>query len=369
MNILFLTESLSGRDGWSRYALDLSKALSEQGHTVSAAVVEKSNSAEWCTQIEGLRPPLHCLSILGCALQYFRLRRILSLVQPDIVHVIAEPYALLMGFLPKRFAFCLTIHGSYAVIPFRAGLFARFATIRAWRKAKTIIAVSKFTKNYVKQNEPTLFDALRLEEKIRVVENAIALQPQQPKTTTNTVKRILGVGAVKARKGYLQSIRALAELKKKTSLPFRYDIIGSLADTAYVNELKQECAKLGIGDNVHLRGSLPEEQLREAYASADAFLMLSIFDPPYVEGFVLAFLEAAAAGVPSVGPNTGGCPEAIAEGRSGYVCDPNNAGLVAEKLRNILERGSIDPITCRTWAEEHDCRKAAKKIATLYVSH
>ncbi len=84
-----------------------------------------------------------------------------------------------------------------------------------------------------------------------------------------------------------------------------------------------------------------------------------------MEGFVLAFLEANARGIPCIGPNTGGCPEAISEGKSGFICDPKDPNSIAEKMKNIFE-GAIDSKNCREWAEEHDIVLSARTIADLY---
>lgn len=367
MHIVFLAQDIEGKSGWSRYARDMTYALSRRGHRITVLVEKVTNDASWCQQIVCLQPPLHYLSMSVCALQYLRLRIILAQLSPDITHIIAEPYALLMGLMPKRHRWTLTIHGSYAIIPFRAGQWSLWATMRAWKRVQKIIAVSTFTKNYVKESEAEIFKQLELDKKITVITNAIEIKPQVAKHVPGGMYHILGVGAVKPRKGYLEAIRALAILRKKISHPFRYDIIGSLNDTAYVERLRHECGILNLTEAVRFLGPVSEEKLIEAYQNADAFLLLSTFNPPYVEGFVLAFMEAAAAGVPSVGPLTGGCPEAIANARSGYLCHPDDSESVASCLVKILEEKVIHPRECRTWAEQHNINDAAKKIEQLYL--
>lgn len=367
MHIAFLVQDIEGKSGWSRYARDMTRALHRRGHRITVLVQSTANDAPWCTQIRCLRPPLHCLSICGCLLQYLRLRIILAKLSPDIVHIVAEPYALLMGFMPKKYQCLLTIHGSYGVIPFRAGHFVRWATQRAWKRMQRIISVSAFTKKYVQSSEPDIYDRLGLERKIVIIPNAINLDPVMKKGPSHTMYRILGVGAVKERKGYLEALQALAALRKHIDQPFRYDIIGSTNDVAYVRRLHEECQRLGLTNEVHIRGTVPEDLLIQAYRDADAFLLLSTFHPPYVEGFVLAFLEAAAASVPSVGPTTGGCPEAIAHGRSGYTCDPNDSETVATYLAKILQEKTIDPQQCRAWAESHNINDAAREMEHLYL--
>ena len=368
LHVALVAQNLEGRDGWSRYARDLSRALSAAGNRVSAIVAEPIEDAPWCEQYPVLRPPLHSLSWYGCLAQLLPYHRTLSRLKPDVVHVIAEPYALLMGILSKKQPWCLTIHGSYAAIPFQSGLFARLATRNAWRRARTIISVSSFTKRFVEETEPEFFMTAKLEEKIRVIPNAITIPKPWPARPLKQAgqRHILGVGAVKARKGYLQALRALAAFRKISAVAFTYEIIGARSDRFYAEALQHELNHLGLTDIVTIRGTVSEAELETAYHRADVFLLLSIFEKPYVEGFVLAFLEAAANGVPSVGSATGGCPEAIQEGVSGYICDPNNPDMVAERLRRILEDGAIAPADCRKWAEAHDIRNSASELEEIY---
>ena len=364
MRIVLLAQSLSGFDGWSRYARDMSKALSKEGHDVEALVAFADKSADWCTQHEVLSSPLHYLNPVSQLLK--SQKSLLKKLNPDVVHVIAEPYALVRGIF-GNWKTVMTVHGSYAVIPFKGSVITKMLMVRAIKKMHSIIAVSDFTRMYLLREVFHSVDPVEFQKKVHVVHNAIDLSgievTQKPK---NDVKKILGVGAVKARKGYLEAIRALGAFKKKNSVPFRYEIVGSLDDTKYVETVREEIKAQGLQENVELRGQIPNVELDKAYRAADLFLLLSIQDGPYVEGFVLAFLEANARGVPTIGPNTGGCPEAISEGKSGFVCDPTKPQEVSKRIEDVLMRSAVDTKEARRWAEEHDIEKTAKKIIALY---
>jgi phosphatidylinositol alpha-1,6-mannosyltransferase len=58
-----------------------------------------------------------------------------------------------------------------------------------------------------------------------------------------------------------------------------------------------------------------------------------------VEGFGIVFLEGSAAGKPVVGGRSGGAVEAIEEGVTGYLVDPDNADELVGVLRKLL----LDP--------------------------
>ena len=75
----------------------------------------------------------------------------------------------------------------------------------------------------------------------------------------------------------------------------------------------------------------------ELYSLADLFVLLSREELPDVEGFGLVFLEAAACGLPSVGGRSGGIPEAVDEGRSGWLVDPSDTHEIAATIIDLLQ--------------------------------
>jgi len=54
------------------------------------------------------------------------------------------------------------------------------------------------------------------------------------------------------------------------------------------------------------------------------------------EAFGIVALEAAACGLPVVIGDSGGAPETVLDGDTGFVVPPDNAGEVAERLAELL---------------------------------
>lgn len=361
MRIVIIAPDLEGRSGWSRYALDIARALIARGHEVHA-IVHRTSEYPPCTEYPAVGSPHAMLtSPLRRWWSGVRVRRLLKRLQPDIVHFMAEPYALLLPSVPKVARAWMTIHGTYAVAS------AKLAT-RAYDQIDGIISVSAFTKNYVREKYPQLFEEAKLEQKIVVLGNGVDLSRAKPKAgMPAAVKRVLGVGAVKNRKGYCEAVEALAAFRKKYNVRFVYEIIGPMdEDPTYVDRLRSCIAKHKLEDSIVLRGAVSDAELGRAYERADVFLLLSLHDGLTVEGFGLVFLEANSWGIPVIGPRTGGCPEAIEEGKSGYVCDPFDVSTVADRLRDILLAGTIDRESCLAWARAHSIGKVAEALEEKY---
>lgn len=92
-----------------------------------------------------------------------------------------------------------------------------------------------------------------------------------------------------------------------------------------------EKLKAMAGDNVTMIGWI--EDANVFYSALDAFVMLS-----ELEGFGLAYVEAAIHGAPSIGCDTGGTPDAILQGESGYLVPfEAPAANAAKHIKDMLD--------------------------------
>jgi glycosyltransferase involved in cell wall biosynthesis len=82
-----------------------------------------------------------------------------------------------------------------------------------------------------------------------------------------------------------------------------------------------------------------DERLPDLYRSADIFLLLareSAADGG-AEGFGIVCLEAAACGIPVVAGRSGGLPDAVEDGVTGILVDPNDSAAAAEAIVALLK--------------------------------
>ncbi|WP_055567277.1 glycosyltransferase family 4 protein [Streptomyces atriruber] len=102
--------------------------------------------------------------------------------------------------------------------------------------------------------------------------------------------------------------------------------------------LRELAAAEGVADDVVFAGGHPHHAMPRFYAAADAFAMpcRTRRRGLEVEGLGIVFLEAAAAGLPVVAGDSGGAPDAVLDGESGYVVDGRSPAAVADRLVRLL---------------------------------
>lgn len=93
------------------------------------------------------------------------------------------------------------------------------------------------------------------------------------------------------------------------------------------NFVERQCREWGLCDRVKFLGSL--KSTTEVLTISDLFIL-----PSETESFGLAALEALASGVPVIASNTGGIPEVVEHGVSGYL---SNVGDVQDMIHNSMK--------------------------------
>jgi phosphatidylinositol alpha-1,6-mannosyltransferase len=92
-----------------------------------------------------------------------------------------------------------------------------------------------------------------------------------------------------------------------------------------------------VDDRVIFAGTLSDDEVAEAYATATVYAGISRLDDGVnVEGFGISFVEASASGVPVLAGDSGGVRSAVRDGETGLVVAPNDVATIAAALRTLL---------------------------------
>lgn len=161
--------------------------------------------------------------------------------------------------------------------------------------------------------------------------------PQTTARARNGERSVLFVGRLIERKGVAHLIRALGTVRR--TVPARLIIVGDGPERASLERL---AAATEVASHVHFRGRVSDEELRQAYASADVFVLPSVLDQRQdTEGLGVVLLEAMNYGVPVVASNIGGITDIVQHERTGLLVPPGDESALANALTSLLENPEL----------------------------
>jgi glycosyltransferase involved in cell wall biosynthesis len=256
----------------------------------------------------------------------------------DIVHVIAEPYALIGAWAVGPRRLIVTAHGTFVPRTVRRRIAGQLYQ-RAYRRA-CLIAVSEYTAAQVRAVLPDV-EPVVIHNGVHVARFEQSVPPPHKDGPT-----VLASGGVKPRKGTHVLIEAMARVR--AAVPdVQLVITGYQEDIAYLSRVQQQIRQLKLESCVHLLGMLPENELLSWYQHADVFALPSLNVGGQFEGFGLVFLEAGACGLPVIGTSGSGITEAILDGETGFLVPQNDADALADAIIRLL---NDDPLRAQMGA-------------------
>jgi phosphatidylinositol alpha-1,6-mannosyltransferase len=231
------------------------------------------------------------------------------------------------------------VHGAEMLVPSAIPVVRR-KLARALAHAELLLPVSHFT-------------AARCGELLRrfghevppmeVLRARVDLERFHPGMDTRAVRAKLGIddaervvlcfGRLVKRKGVHRMIEALPALRRR--VPNTVLVVAGSGPEE--KALRRAAAK--TDGRVIFAGRVPEAEAPALYAAADVFA-LPVTDRWFgleIEGLGVVLLEAAACGVPGVTGRSGGTPEAVLDGETGFVIDATDAGALTDRVAWLLE--------------------------------
>ncbi|MDR3090480.1 MAG: glycosyltransferase family 4 protein [Desulfobulbaceae bacterium] len=173
---------------------------------------------------------------------------------------------------------------------------------------------------------------------------------------------LVTVGRMEIRKNHGSVLNAMRHLLD-SGIQLKYLIVGGGEEE---QRLRIMVKNLGIEWAVKFTGFLPNRERSLAMAAADIHIMPSINHDRMFEGFGIVFIEAAAAGIPSIAGNTGGQAEAVLDRKTGLVIDGANVDAIVGAIKQLAENRRLRRAlgeAGRQWAMAHEWTSIAGKTA------
>lgn len=199
--------------------------------------------------------------------------------------------------------------GGYAI--------SSFIEKSSYEQAKAVIAVSNGMRNDILNAYPELDP-----KKVEVVYNGIDSKKWQPISDPDSVRSlgvdpdkrsVIFVGRITRQKGLPYFLKAASELPDDVQLVLCAGAPDTPEIKAEVEHLVSELSKKRSGV-VWIPEHLPQPKLAALLTAADVFVCPSIYEP-----LGIVNLEAMACGAAVVATATGGIPEVVVEGETGWL--------------------------------------------------
>jgi len=224
--------------------------------------------------------------------------------------------------------------------------------LQVLNNVETIVANSEYTKN--------LAISLGIkQDKIIVINPGVDPVEELDKKTLDKVEsllkhkspRLITVSRFDKRKNHEKVIMALRNLKQ--IYPSIIYICVGYGDEE--ENIKKLVAELGLQPQVMFFRDISNELKNALVAKSDIFVMPSVVYKKSVEGFGIAYVEAAQYGLPSLGGKDGGAADAIEHEKTGLICDGNKLDEVYSSINLMLQNNKF-----------HEFGKAAKENSTKF---
>lgn len=244
--------------------------------------------------------------------------------------------------------------------------------LRKWTltKAKLVICNSHYTQNTILEQFPTVNTkvcTLGVDEQ-RFTPTSDKAKVRKELKLPEDKKIILTTSRINKYKAHDVVLKALALLDKNILEQIHYCVVGR---GDYLKPLQQLAKDLNIEKHIQWYGFIEEDDLPKIYQASDLFVLCTREekDIKAVEGFGLVFLEAQASGVPCIGTNQGGIPDAISHKNGGWLIERDDSKKLAEYFKELVinpEKFKTAGLQARNKVEyETTWKHFAEKVFTI----
>lgn len=359
--------------GYANRFNEMLKYLNKGGDDVEIVTPDSSKDAPSkvfgfnVTNIEGFKLPFYKLVTITFDRKFRALRRMQE-YKPDILHVTTPGFFVFQAMFTKYWLKRPLVMSYHTHLPFYGRQYFGFVPgIESimWfclkcvhNQADLTLTTSPEMKNELEKNGI---------DRVSVWQKGIDTTVFHPRFKNADMRSRLTLGnpddkllIYVGRLGTEKNILDLKKVIQKAGPKCRLAIVGT-------GPHEQELREAFKGTNTHFTGMLHGDDLAQAFASADIFVM-----PSQSETLGFVVLESMASGVPVVGVRAGGVQNLISNGETGFLAKPaRNMEEFSKLVRNIVEDDELREtmaLAARKEAERWDWESATKHLRETHYS-
>ncbi len=171
-------------------------------------------------------------------------------------------------------------------------------------------------------------------DRVQVIYNAMA-EPETPMIKKYDVKhlRIGYMGRLSAGKRFQDLLEAVGALRERNR-PVILKVAGTFVDAPYERQIQERLQHLQLEDRVEFLGHVSD--LASFYQNIDVLVV-----PSLNEAFGRVVIESMFYQVPCIGTRSGGIPEIITHGKTGWLYEATRVDQLTQQLEEILANPAL----------------------------
>lgn len=361
------------RGGIAYYVEELGRACARLG--IGAEIWAPGYGGEGWEESEGVRIRRVRMAGKQGVMSQLALRSALRLERKgglDTV-VLAEPGPIRLWMrgrywgIPEARRLVLVLHGTEVRVLGRGRTHAAFGALLD--RAAVIGVVSVAVEDDLRRLYPTLkTEVVRVPGAVR--SDWAALHPEVRPRREGPL-RILQVGRIHPRKGQDLTLEAVSLLSLEDRKGVEVRCVGAVGRASYYKAIRRRIAQERLP--VEVSGPVEDRELEALYRWADLAIFPSKAAGLSMEGLGLAALEASHFGLPVIASRLGGIPEAVQDGVTGRLVEPNGEDLKAalvdclknrERYRDYGQSGALFVRECFSWERNVEQLGLGRGIST-----
>tara|TARA_Y100000768_G_scaffold388196_1_gene382720 strand:+ start:1933 stop:2982 length:1050 start_codon:yes stop_codon:yes gene_type:complete len=284
--------------------------------------------------------------------------------KPQVVHICGASFFVFWEstyyiFVAKIFRMKTFLHflGAFDLFYNQSSTIGKFMIRYVLKKVDTIGVLSYKIKNIILE--------LIVHNRVKYLPSTVQFSKHQSKDkfdwADDDIFRILFVGGSDpVRKGLFDIVNSIPIVAEECK-----NINVILAGGDNINKVRSIVEEKHLSEYVNYWGWIEDKEKIKLYNSCDILLL-----PSYNEGLPYVIIESLASGLPIIASNVGGIPEAVENGKNGFIVNPGDINAIAHNIvllcKSLKIRNKMSHFNIIKAKNEFSFESVSKKIFEIY---
>lgn len=333
MKICFIADNIDRKAGLGRMVCSIADQLKKRGHEIGFVVSSGVTDHD----------------LLKVSFRFFKFRPYKNLIDLVRIRKFVKNYDVIVCFDVQPagiLAHLATIGRSDVIVVHSLGTYSlflpntgvkNFFIKKVFDMSNRVFLINDFVKRKIEESRPgfrfgsnTTFVPVGVDTKL--------FYKRESMSNVCIDDYIISVGAIKPRKGQLESVKAFHSISKRYPDLF-FVIVGSQTDSSsYYRRVKKYVKENKLNQRTIFLEGIDDQTLINLYNGAKFFVLTPVSTRRTIEGFGMVYIESALCGITSIGTFDTGAEAAIVDGETGCLVECSQTEIAKAMITLIDDK-------------------------------